>query len=158
MNLYEISKELESLVDQETGEILEFEQFDQLSMQRDEKLENIACWIKNLRAEETALKAEEKSLGERRKRTSAKADSLEKYLDTFLGGQAFKTAKVACTYRKSKQTQVDELFVEWAKEHAATLLKFKEPEPDKTAIKNAISDGVAIEHAEIVEVSSLQIK
>ena len=47
MTLYEIDSSLMSLVDEETGEILDKEAFDAVVMERDTKIENVALWVKN---------------------------------------------------------------------------------------------------------------
>lgn len=158
MSIYEIEQEILALVDPETGEITDFEALDALSLARDEKIENIALWIKNLNAEAKAIREEEKNLAERRHVCENKAESLRSYLDRVLSGEAFKTAKVAISYRKSTAVEVDEGFVEWAREHADNLLKFSEPSVDKTAVKEAIASGAEFEHARMVENLNIQIK
>ena len=42
MNLYEIDAAITALVDPETGEVSDFDAFDQLSMARDQKIENLS--------------------------------------------------------------------------------------------------------------------
>ena len=75
MNIYEIEQAITDLVDPETGEITDFEALDALSMARDEKIENVALWTKNLNAEAKAIREEEKALAEyQRKRDLAKAE------------------------------------------------------------------------------------
>ena len=51
MNLFEIENEIMNCWDQETGEILDSDRLDQLEMERDTKIENIALYIKNLTAD-----------------------------------------------------------------------------------------------------------
>ena len=68
MTLYEINAEIASLVDEETGELLDYDRFADLQMERDAKIENMALWVKDLDAEAAAIKAEETALAERRKR------------------------------------------------------------------------------------------
>ena len=46
MNLFEIENEIMNCWDQETGEILDSDRLDQLEMERDTKIENIALYIK----------------------------------------------------------------------------------------------------------------
>ena len=58
MNLYEIDAEILGCVDVETGEIFDVDKFEELSLTRDAKIENICLWIKNLKAQAEALKAE----------------------------------------------------------------------------------------------------
>ena len=81
MNLYEIDAAITALVDPETGEISDFTKLEELSMARDQKLENVACWYKNLMAEAKAIRDEEKVLAERRQSAERKAESLKRYLD-----------------------------------------------------------------------------
>ena len=72
MNIYQIDNAIMTagdaildLVDEETGEITDLDQFealkaemDGLQMAREQKISNVACWIKNLKAEADAIKAE----------------------------------------------------------------------------------------------------
>ena len=87
MNLFEIENEIMNCWDQETGEILDSDRLDQLEMERDTKIENIALYIKNLTADAEALKAEKQSFAERQKAAENKAELLKKYLATYLAGQ-----------------------------------------------------------------------
>ena len=65
MTIYEIDQAIMNCVDAETGEIIDTERLDKLQMERDAKLENVACWIKDLKAEAEALKAEKQALADR---------------------------------------------------------------------------------------------
>ena len=47
MNIYEIDNAMFSLIDEETGEIKDFEAFEELQMQKEEKIEIAALWHKN---------------------------------------------------------------------------------------------------------------
>ena len=76
MNLYEIDDAIMHCFDEETGEIFEAEYLDQLEMLRDQKIENIACWIKNLRSDAEQLKLETDKLTDRRKHTENKAEHI----------------------------------------------------------------------------------
>lgn len=158
MNLYKINSLLLDLVDEETGEILDFEKFQKLCLAKETKLENMALWIKNLRAEAGALKAEKDTLAERQKQAENTAEKLARYLSEMLGGQAFKTPKVVCSFRKSVSTQIQPDFINWAKANDCSLLKFKEPEPDKTAIKKALQSGVPIPYSSLKHNRNLSIK
>lgn len=139
MTLYEIIKEIADFhfnIDEDTGEILNVMQLDELEMARDEKAENVALYIKNLRAEAEAIKAEEKALASRRKQTERKAESLAGYLQYCLGGDKLKTPRVAVSYRKSQRVECDDISMVPEK-----YLRYKDPELDKAAIKEAIKDG-----------------
>ena len=56
MNLYDIDNAILSCVDMETGEIIDAEKLDELKMEKERKIRNIACWVKELNAEAEALK------------------------------------------------------------------------------------------------------
>lgn len=46
MNLYEIDSKILECIDMETGELIDAEMLDKLSMERTEKIENVCLWIK----------------------------------------------------------------------------------------------------------------
>lgn len=161
MNLYEINEAIEKLVDPETGEIQNIEEFEALGMAFNEKIENVACWIKNLVSDAEAIKAEEKTLHERRQALESKADKLKNYLSFWLDGKKFETSKVKCSFRKSSSVVVSDAnaLIKWARENGKDyLLTEKEPEPNKTMIKDYIKNGGKVEGASVVENSSLNIK
>lgn len=153
MNLYEIDKAVMDCIDLETGEIVDIEKLDELTIERDEKIQNIALWIKNLKSDAEALKAEKDAFAQRQKVAENKADSLKKYLSDYLAGQAFKTEKVAISFRKSEAVEVTniELLTE-------DFLTYKEPTVNKTAIKEAIKSGTSVPGAMLVENQNIQIK
>lgn len=153
MNLFQIDEEIMSCVDMETGEVIDTERLAQLQMDRDTKIENIACWIKNLLSDAEALKAQKQAFADRQKAAESKADSLKKYLSEYLGGQKFSTDKVAISFRKTSAVNVIDMT-----QIPEEFLKFAEPTADKTAIKNAIKAGNVIAGAEIVEGQSISIK
>jgi outer membrane murein-binding lipoprotein Lpp len=158
MTIYEIDQALLSLIDPDTGEIGDYDMFCELQMEREAKVENMALWIKNLNAEADAIKAEKDNLADREKAARNKADRLKKYLAEILCGEKFTSPRVAVTFRKSEAVEIDEDFIEWAREKAGYLLKYKDPEVNKTAIKEAIKNGTAIEFARIVQNNNIQIK
>ena len=153
MNLYEIDQEIMNCVDMETGEIIDPARLDELQMDRDIKIENIACWIKNLYADAEAFKTEKQSFADRKKAAEDKAESLKKYLANYLAGQKFSTPKVAISFRKTSSVNVTDMTLIPKK-----YLKFADPTPDKTAIKNAIKNGERVSGAELVDGKSMSIK
>ena len=158
MKLYEIDNAILECIDLETGEIIDTEQLDKLQMERDTKLENVACWIKDLKAEAEALKNEKQALAERQKVAENKAESLKKWLAYALQGEKFKTPKCAISFRKSEAVEVtDEGLNNLMKEHDE-LLTYKAPEPNKTAIKQALKDGLNVDGVQLVQNISTIIK
>ena len=78
--LYEIDAAILAAVDQETGEILDTEKLDALQMERERKLEGVALWIKDLKAEATAVKEEADKLTARKKALDNKIESIKTWL------------------------------------------------------------------------------
>ena len=158
MNIYEIDNAMFSLIDEETGEIKDYEAFEELQMKKEEKIENTALWYKNLVAESKAIREEEKALAERRKSLENKAENLKNFINRTLDGNKFSTSKVAISYRKSTAVEVDDEFIDYAMKNNNDLLTFKRPEPNKTVIKGMLQGGFDIPHAELVERNNMSIK
>lgn len=158
MKLYEIDDAILECIDLETGEIIDTEQLDKLQMERDTKLENVACWIKDLKAEAEALKNEKQALAERQRVAENKAESLKKWLAYALQGEKFKTPKCAISFRKSEAVEVTEEGLNNLMKEHDELLTYKAPEPNKTAIKQALKDGLSVEGVQLVQNISTIIK
>ena len=160
MKLYEIDRQLElllSAVDEETGELLcTSDALDQLLLTRTEKLEGIALWVKNLRAEAAMIKAEEATLHNRRVALENKSERIAVFLQNYLGGETVKTARVVVSYRRSSSVRIDDA-VFW-QNAAEAFIRQKPPEVDRTAIKSAIKEGKHIPGASLVENLSMIIK
>jgi len=153
-NLYEINEQLLNCVDTETGEIVDLEKFDGLQMERDQKIENVALWYKNLQSEANQFKIEKDLFADKQKRAERKAESLKNYLDSALKGSKFGTVKVDISYRKSTSVNVldmDKLPEEYKK--SVTTVS-----ADKVELGKVLKTGVVIDGAEIVESNNIQIK
>ena len=159
MTIYEIDQAIMECVDLETGEIIDTEQLDKLQMEREKKLENVACWIKDLKAEAEALKNEKQALAERQRVAENKANSLKKYLAYALDGKKFSTAKCAVSFRTTESVEVTTEGLEnLMRDGKDDLLTYKTPEPNKTAIKQAIKDGLNVAGVQLVQNTSTIIK
>lgn len=153
MNLYEIDSAIMDCADMETGEIIDMEALEDLQMERDQKIEGIGCWIKNLLADAKALKEEKDNLAARQKVAENKAASLKAYLSSYLNGEKFKTAKVSISYRKSDSVNIAEGAV-----IPEEYLKYSEPTPDKIGLKAALKAGEKIQGISLVTSNNIQIK
>ena len=160
MTIYEIDAAMTALVDEETGELLDFEQFAALQMERDTKVENMALWYKNLVSDAAAIAEEVKNLNARKTVIANKAERLKKYLDEILCGEKFSTPRTAITFRRSTKTDITDFAAlkAWANETGNNVLKYAEPEADRTAIKKLITDGVTVPGASLVDNLSMTIK
>lgn len=157
MTLYEIDSAILECLDIETGEIVDFERLEQLEMARDTKVENVALWIKDLKAEAEAIKVEKQKLEKNQKSAENKAEQLKRYLEYALQGDKFKTARCNISYRKSTSVEVnlDELM---KYDNCNHYLRYKDPEPDKTLIKEALADGHDVPGCRLMEKTSIQIR
>lgn len=153
MNLYQIDEAILGCVDAETGELFDVDRFEELELERTEKVEGICLWIKNLKAEIEALNAEKVAFAEREKRAKNKAESLKRYISSYLNGTKFETAKVKVSFRKSEPLEISENAV-----IPEEFLKQKEPDIDKDGLKKAIKEGRTFEGISIVEKLNIQIK
>lgn len=156
MTLYEINEQIQKAIelgfDPETGEILDASALEQLQLDRDEKIENICLFIKDLKAEAAALDAEKKNLDARSTVAKRKSDSLSRYLQAMLDGEKFKTARCSISYRKTSAVIVDD-----ENELPELCVRIKK-EPNKTAIKDYINAGVSVPGAHIEDRQSMIIK
>ena len=124
MTLYDIDAQIaaldgaaedDMLIDAETGELISVSQaLDALRMEREAKLENVACWVKNLSAEADAIREEENRLVKRRKAAETKAANLKAWLLAAMTREdgttdKLKTGRVMVSVKKNPpSTVVDE--------------------------------------------------
>jgi chromosome segregation ATPase len=166
MKLYEIQSHILDVlengfsVDEETGECFGIEELESLQLAFEEKAESIACYIKQLESETSAIKAEEKALAERRRLKENKVERLKSYLADCLKGAGkdkFETARCQVKFRKSESVEIDEgkFFEIYGTESDYVRAKY---EPNKTAIKAALKQGQQVFGAVIVEQMNLGVK
>lgn len=161
MTLWEINNAIMDCVDFETGEVIDIERLDALQMARDEKLENIGLYIKNLDAEAAAIREEEKALAVRRKVRENKAERLRDYLSYSLAGQSFETPRVSVSFRASTRCEVanEQALVEWLQIHDRDdCLKYTAPTVDKTKVTRLLKAGEEIPGAVLEQRQNMQLK
>jgi hypothetical protein len=155
MTIYDIEAEIMDCIDQETGEVIDIDRLNALEMERDKKISNVACWIKDLKAEAEAIKAEKQALDKRQKAAENKAESLKGWLQGILQGEKFKDSRCAISYRKSERVDFSDNF------NFDTLPDYMKKvtiEPKKTEIKEFLKGGGEIEGVRIEENTSMTIK
>lgn len=163
MTLWEIDTQIaeliDSLIDTETGEVVSTEKLDELLLNRAEKITNIAHMIQNTDAEINAFEEQIKRFEKRLKAAKNKAKSLRYLLETSLKGQAFKNVEVDISYKASERVQITDIeaFNRFVKRHKEYVI-VQDPKPDKTAIKEAIKQGLKVKGAEVITIQNIQIK
>lgn len=144
MNIYEIDQAILECLDAETGEIIDIERLMDLQMAREQKLENVACWIKNLNAEIKSMKEEEARLADRRKVKERKVERLKQYLSDALCGEKFETARCAVAFRKTSRVEVSDMQAVVAyleTNDFQDLVTYSEPTVSKTELAKLLKEG-----------------
>ena len=162
MNLYEVAEEIEKAfalaVDPDTGEIDDEKMvlLESLQMERDRKIENVACLVKNLKADAQALKAEKDAFARRQKQAENKAEALSRYLMDALNGEKFSSNRCSVSFRHTQKVTLDEGYTIY--DIDTHFVRMKEPELDKTAIKKALEDGTPIAGVHMEDGLSMTIR
>jgi len=150
-----------SLIDPETGEVGDYNTLSELAMERNQKLENIACWIKNMKADIAGIAAEIKALQDRKKTIEKRMRRITEYLQTALDGQKFETARCSVSYRKSTSVEIDSIgstisFLEQSGRD--DCLRYEPPEVSKNELKDLIKSGIEVPGCHIEEKANMTIK
>jgi hypothetical protein len=143
MRLYDIDEAIVSLIDEETGEITDFEAFENLNIERERKIDYLCKDIKESAAIADAIQVEIKRLQDKRTALLNKGERHKAFLTGYLGGNKFKSPMFTCYYGKNKEVVGDtEKLRQWLIQQGKTeLLKIAEPELRMSDIKKAITDG-----------------
>lgn len=153
-NLYEIDQGILECLDPETGEVIDPERLFNLQMERSQKIENVALWIKNLESDAAAFKAEKDAFAYREAAAKKKVDGLKKWLAEALEGQKFSTGRCAVSFRKSVRVEIqDEGII--PQELMVQTVIFT---PDKNAIKELLKNGQHVSGCCLIENMNPQIK
>jgi hypothetical protein len=122
--------------------------------ERDDKAVKIACFIKNLRADAEALKAEKVRLGKRQSAAERTAERVTAYLEQWLpAGLKIKDSRAALSWRRSEFVDVHGVIDDLP----AEFVRVKR-EADVSSIKTALKDGQSLSFARLGERQNLQIK
>jgi len=130
----------------------------------EEKADGLACVIKDLQAQADAIKKEASVLSERARLKRSQAENLSGYLMKQMqavGKTKIETTRHMLSIRKTPAAVKieDEVgFVKWAKAIHGEFLRFKEPEIDKTAVKDALKSGLPVPGAVLENGLKLSIK
>lgn len=161
-NLYELSVQFDDLLATAEAEAINADGeiseaicalLDDAQMAKDEKIDNIIRYVKNLRGDAVKYKTEAMSLTDRARRNESKASSLERYLMS-AGITKYETVSGAVKSTKSKAVEIDPIAV--IPDEYMNVKTTKTPV--KASLKKAILAGVVIDGVEIVERLSVKVK
>lgn len=144
-------------VDEETGEVFTPDDIDEIQASLDEKVESVACYMKNLKADSEAMKAEEEALRARRQRLERHHERLGAYLADCLslaGRRRVETTRADVSLRRVTSVSVeDEAAV--PPEYVKTTIKTA---PDKRAISYALKEGREVPGCSLAERDAIQVR
>lgn len=160
-SLYSINKKLleyKEEFDPDTGEWLNESELDSLFTEKKEKIEQLLLWAKDLRADSSAIKEEEKALADRRKYKDSLADRIEDHVARELNGEKFETPRVLVRWRKSEKVIIPDDYAVPDKYCNVTVVR----KPDKTLIKQMLKGaearGEKVEWATIEVANNMNLK
>lgn len=164
--LYEIDRNIEEIidlmfeeVDEETGEVKaeNVNKLKELQEAREQKLDNLGAFIKNLASDVDAMKAEKDILDKRIKTKQKKIEWLKSYVasDLLSNNQTkFESARVIFSFRKSTSVSIPDE----TKIPKKYFIKKIESVLDKAGISKLLKEGQKIRGAELIVNQNLQIK
>ena len=162
--LYDIDQDILDCLDMETGEIIDVEKLSSLQIERDRKLEGVALWIKDMKAEAAAVKEEADKLTARKKALENKMESLKAWLLIALDGGKLKTPRCNVYQTHSQRVAIvgeEKDLIAWLErntEDPREYIRYKDPELRKDEIKKALKNGKEIEYAKLEDTESVVIK
>jgi len=159
MQLYKINEALEQIlngddyVNHETGEVFDRSSFDNLEIDKADKVEGVLCVYKNTKSLENALRIEAEALLNRASSLEKKGKGLLALLLNCAEGFKFESAKAKLSWRKSEGVEVTDRSL-----IPSNFQTVKEVYSiDKKGIKLAIQAGQTVLGAEIVIKQNPQI-
>lgn len=162
MTFREIDEAMMNLVDEETGEILDLQEFEKLTMSKQDKIENMALWVLDLKDESEQINAEIQRLKDRKAATDNKMKRLKEYIQIILGGEKLRTPLVSVSFRSNESVNITdaEAVINWVQHYNKDdgVLKYLPPEISKTGIKQLIKEGATIPGASLESTTSTIIK
>ena len=141
-----------------------FDTLDGMEQELVRKAENVAVYIKNMESEAKTLKAEEDKLKSRRQAKENAAKRMREYLmDCMKQANISKIDEPRAVISLRNNPESVEIsdendFISWANEDHDEYLRYKAPEINKTAVKNALKSGAEIPFAALTRSQSLTIK
>ena len=141
-----------------------FDTLDGMEIAIQEKAESVALYIKNLDYEIKAIKSEKSRLDARLKSKEKSCENMLEYLKNCLEAAKLKkieTPRAAISIRnnpESVEITDEKSFIGWAQDNNDDLLRYKDPEVNKTAVKQLLKAGEEVPFAKLIRTKTLNIK
>ena len=141
-----------------------FDTLDGMEIAIQEKAESVALYTKNLDYEITAIKNEKSRLDARLKSKEKSCKNMLEYLKNCLEAAKLKkieTPRAAISIRnnpESVEIADEKSFIGWAQDNNDDLLRYKDPEVNKTAVKQLLKAGEEVPFAKLIRTQSLNNK
>ena len=141
-----------------------FDTLDGMEIEIQEKAESVALYIKKLNYEIQAIKAEKSCLDARLKAKEKSSKNMLEYLKNCMEAVKLKkieTPRTAISIRnnpESVEIADEKSFINWAQDNNDDLLRYKDPEVNKTAVKQLLKAGEEVPYAKLIRTQSLTIK
>ena len=162
MTLYELTADYENLLhlaeDPDTDPQILKDTMEAIEGEIEEKADGYAMVMKELEAQELALKMETDRLTNRRLAISNNITCLKRGLEAAMrltGKMKFKTTLFSYNIQRNPASVVVD--VPW-EQLPEDFLKYKDPDIDKTKLKKALQDGAEIDGVRLVQTESLRIR
>lgn len=159
--LYQLTADLQDALDavwlDEDGVLHGWADVEAVTADWEQKTEAVALYIKQLKADASAIEDEMDELEKRCRQKEAKAVRLTQYLAQNIlaaGRDRFETAKCDCRFRRSKRVIVQDI----GKIPEEFIREKLSRDADKKGIKAAIEAGQEVPGAELFEERKLNIK
>jgi len=159
MRLYEIADEYRKILDDNLGDVTDEDvaaELEKLDVAFEFKVDNTTKYIANLKAESAALKEEETRLALRRKAADKRVESMRGYLKMCMeaaGKTKVKTTLFSLYFSKNQSVVVTDM-----SQLPAGLIRQADPEPNKSAIRDALRRGETVPGAMLRDSESLTIR
>lgn len=161
-NPYNINPQIEALIDPETGEITDFDQFMALQIAKSEVIDYLIDRIKYNSLMANGIRAEIDTQKKRAENHSNVTDNAKKALSMLLAGEKYESPVGKVTFRKSESvefTNVDDA-VMWlvASGYGAAVTHKETYTPVKDKVKTLLKSGVAVPGAVLEQRINMGVK
>ena len=169
-NIYELTGTMLTLMDHLYDEDINEDDLlracEEVELAIEDKADGYAKILKNMDADIKSIQAEERRLKERRQALEHRQAQLKYNLESSMraiGKAKFRTDLFSFGIQKnppSVKIEDAKALIKWCQDNGREeFLKYKEPEANKTALKEALlKDGEIIDGAEVVQTDGLQIR